>query len=663
MRKWLIYILLSFPILINFSGEKLYAQTESIQKVVKGNSRSTFRDKTVADSLFNLGAKYLETQGYQQSLSLLESSLDLYQHLGDWRRIGDCFNLIAVIHYYKGDYPKTIFYFKKSIEALNKIGYRKGVASLLNNIGSVYDAIGDYLKALEYYRQAIVIFDQVGEKENMAIAISNIGSIYMKGKDYTNAMKYFSQSYSLHKKLNDQKRICENLISIGNLYVKEGKHNEAFTNFDNALEIADKERDKQLEMRALIGLGGLFYDKSNYTRALSYYNRCLIYANEIGSLQYQSESLIAIGNIMNRLGKTKDAIEKCKYGLKLAEKLGAVSVKESGCECLHQSYKALGNTQQALRYYEQANTLEDSLNLAETANKVMGMEFQKQQLVDSIAYVKKEHVIQLKHKEDVQRREKQRNMIIVSLCFILLIAAGLWTQLNYVRKSRTAIKVEKDRSEALLLNILPAEIAEELKEKGHVNAREYDLVSILFSDFKSFTQTAEKMSPQSLVEEINTCFKAFDLIMEKYQIEKIKTIGDAYMAAGGIPNADESSLKNVVLAGLEMQEFMMNRFHEGQLINRPAFEMRLGIHAGPIVAGVVGVKKFQYDVWGDTVNTASRMESSSTVGKVNISETLYQLIKDEPCFTFEHRGHVHAKGKGDIAMYFVEKCSVAQLVV
>jgi adenylate cyclase len=220
--------------------------------------------------------------------------------------------------------------------------------------------------------------------------------------------------------------------------------------------------------------------------------------------------------------------------------------------------------------------------------------------------------------------------------------------------------IEKDRSEALLLNILPAEIAEELKEKGSVNAQEFDLASILFTDFKSFTQTAEKMTPQSLVEEINICFKAFDLIAGKYHIEKIKTIGDAYMAAGGIPHPDENSTKNIVLAGLEMQEFVVKRAIENEQNEIPFFEMRLGIHAGPIVAGIVGVKKFQYDVWGDAVNTASRMESNGMVGKVNISETLYELIKDEECFTFEYRGHIHAKGKGEIKMYFVEKTNLLQ---
>ncbi|WP_259134167.1 adenylate/guanylate cyclase domain-containing protein [Chryseobacterium ginsenosidimutans] len=190
-----------------------------------------------------------------------------------------------------------------------------------------------------------------------------------------------------------------------------------------------------------------------------------------------------------------------------------------------------------------------------------------------------------------------------------------------------------------------------------MNARDFNLVSILFTDFKSFTQTAEKMSPQSLVEEINVCFKAFDLISEKYKIEKIKTIGDSYMAAGGIPKPDKDALKNIVLAGLEMQRFMEKRQDENRETEIPAFEMRLGIHAGPIVAGIVGVKKFQYDVWGDTVNTASRIESNGMVGKVNISESLYHLIKNEDCFSFEYRGNIQAKGKGELKMYFVEAVS------
>jgi adenylate cyclase len=158
-----------------------------------------------------------------------------------------------------------------------------------------------------------------------------------------------------------------------------------------------------------------------------------------------------------------------------------------------------------------------------------------------------------------------------------------------------------------------------------------------------------------LVAEINVCFKAFDLIMEKYQVEKIKTIGDAYMAAGGLPVPNDKSVKNTVLSAIEIQGFIAKRKAKNDALNKPAFEMRVGIHTGPIVAGIVGVKKFAYDIWGDAVNTASRMESSGAVGQVNVSQSTYESLKDDNQFKFESRGKIEAKGKGEMEMYFVSK--------
>lgn len=217
------------------------------------------------------------------------------------------------------------------------------------------------------------------------------------------------------------------------------------------------------------------------------------------------------------------------------------------------------------------------------------------------------------------------------------------------------IREEKERSESLLLNILPEEIAEELKEKGSAETQLIDLVTVLFTDFKGFTALSEELSPQNLVKEINHCFSAFDHIMEKCGVEKIKTIGDAYMAAGGLPTPNTSHPRDVIKAAIEIQEFILGLAEDKKRKGEPFFEIRIGVHTGPVVAGIVGVKKFQYDIWGDTVNTASRMESSGAVGRVNVSESTYELIKDLPEYSFESRGKVQAKGKGLLEMFFVDK--------
>lgn len=221
-----------------------------------------------------------------------------------------------------------------------------------------------------------------------------------------------------------------------------------------------------------------------------------------------------------------------------------------------------------------------------------------------------------------------------------------------VYKQRNKIKAAKQRSDDLLLNFLPSEVAEELKEKGSAEARQFDEVTVMFTDFKDFTKVAGQLSPSALVQEIDTCFKEFDRITGKYGIEKIKTIGDSYMCAGGLPQADPDHAVKVVNAALDIQAFMQHYQAERKREGKEVFDIRIGIHTGPVVAGIVGVKKFAYDIWGDTVNIASRMESSGEAGKVNISGTTYQLVKDR--FRCLHRGKVLAKNKGEIDMYFVE---------
>ncbi len=219
---------------------------------------------------------------------------------------------------------------------------------------------------------------------------------------------------------------------------------------------------------------------------------------------------------------------------------------------------------------------------------------------------------------------------------------------------KEVIQKEKERSEELLLNILPSETAEELKQFGAAQAKDYEMVTVLFTDFKGFTMHSERLSAKELVAEIDHCFKAFDQIMEKHNIEKIKTIGDAYMAAAGLPVPNTTNPADAVKAALAICDFMQQYHSKRKAAGQEAFEIRIGIHTGPVVAGIVGIKKFAYDIWGDTVNLAARMESSGEVGRVNISQSTYEHLKGNDEFTFISRGKVKAKNKGEIEMFFVE---------
>ena len=216
-----------------------------------------------------------------------------------------------------------------------------------------------------------------------------------------------------------------------------------------------------------------------------------------------------------------------------------------------------------------------------------------------------------------------------------------------------AIKREKRVSEALLLNILPTDVAEELKKIGKVEPVSHENVTVLFTDFKGFTEISETITAKELVEEINHCFGAFDEITTRYQIEKIKTIGDSYMAVGGNFSGNECTPWHVVSAGLEMQAYIKKRKQERNKEGKFSFEMRVGVHSGPVVSGVVGVKKFQFDIWGDTVNIASRMQSNGEIDELNITGTTHDLVRDK--FDFEFRGVLPVKGKGEMMMYFVKQ--------
>jgi adenylate cyclase len=592
---------------------------------------------------------------YPKALEYFQRSLKIYEEIGDKKGIAGIIGNIGIIYKNQGDYPKALEYYQRSLKINEEIGNKQSMAATIGNIGNIYSDQGDNTKALEYYQRSLKVNEEIGDKKGIAGIIGNIGNIYQDQDENPKALEYYQRSLKINEEIGNKRGMATAITYIGGIYAEQGDYPKALEYYQRGLKIYEEIGDKKGMANTIGNIGLIYSNQGDKTKALEYYQRSLKISEEIGDKWGSTNSLSRIGTIYKTQGNYPKALEYCKKSLSFSEEIGALSEQKKACNCLYDTYKAMGKGNEALVYMEKIKVIDDSLHAQETSKKLQQMEFAKQVFADSMATAAKEHLVEETHQEEVRKKNQTRNGLMGGGALVLFIAIGLYSRLRFVRKSKASLQIEKDRSENLLLNILPEEIAQELKLYGKAEARDFDLVSILFTDFKGFTEASAKMSAALLVGEINACFEAFDGIMEKHGIEKIKTIGDAYMAAGGLPVPTDASVKNTVLAALEMQAFISKRKAENDMADKPAFEMRVGIHTGPVVAGIVGVKKFQYDIWGDTVNTASRMESNGEAGKVNISESTYELLKDDSDFTFESRGKIEAKGKGEIEMYFVSK--------
>ena len=563
--------------------------------------------------------------------------------------------LIGVTHYVKGNFAEAIKYYSKAEFEYEKLGNHQALTAILNNTGIVYASLGNNLKALDYYERCRSLREELGDSVGLASVYSNIGNVYNEQGDQDKALHHQLTALGIYERFGDLDGQANALTNLGNIHSALGDHEKVLEFHNRSLGLYQDLNDDYNLANSFSNVGGAYQYLGDRKKAVEYCTRGLELSKKIGHDYGTAFSYYMLGFIYLEWQEPAKAIEYCSKALEWSEKIGSFYEQERACRCLYDGYKAMDNGEMALFYLEKGNAIGDSLQLEETAKKLQQMEFQKEMMADSIANAEEARLVEDAHKEEVRKKNRTRNIAIGGGLFLFLIAGGIYSRLRYTRKAKAAIEKEKDRSENLLLNILPADIAAELKEKGRADARDFEKVSILFTDFKGFTAASEKLSAQELVAEINTCFEAFDGIMGKYGIEKIKTIGDAYMAAGGLPVPTDDSVKNTVLAALEMQAFIQSRKAKLDAEAKPGFEMRVGVHTGPVVAGIVGVKKFQYDIWGDTVNTASRMESSGEVGKVNISIATYDLLKDDSQFTFESRGKIKAKGKGEMEMYFVER--------
>ncbi len=380
--------------------------------------------------------------------------------------------------------------------------------------------------------------------------------------------------------------------------------------------------------------------------AMKVNERCIAYSKEQRQWGDYCDCLGSSAALAERIGDHKSAERSWRELLRVAEHEGLTSSAHRAAGALRTIYREQGRLAESMAMTDRWLELSDTIRERNAQQQLMAIAFEEQMAADSTEAAR---ILEQDRDRSEARlaKERTRRNIVLGIGFGLLVF-GL-----VLYRQRDRIRKEHARSERLLLNILPGEVATELKAKGHADARHFEQASILFTDFKGFTAMSENVTPAQLVKDLHECFSAFDVICERYGIEKIKTIGDAYMAAGGLPVPNTTHAVDTIHAALEMRDFTAQCKVRKLEAGLPFFEIRIGVHTGPVVAGIVGTKKFQYDIWGDTVNTASRMESSGAVGEVNISEATYALVKDDPGLRFTSRGRVQAKGKGELEMFFV----------
>ena len=509
----------------------------------------------------------------------------------------------------KGDYAQALesFFEAASIAAKSK---ENGDIGLVNiTIADVYSEMKNHENAVSYYEKGIDLLKKEKNPVNFATGLFNLGDEYLSNKDYDLAIEHFMEAGLIFRKINYKEGEAYVLGNMGMIYAEQGKDDLAEANINEAISILEKYELYSPISEYLTYMSDIYLNKNNWKSAFNYSKRSLDLATKYGLKEQISEANLQIANL----------------------------------------YEKSGNFKESLSYYKNYQAYRDSV---QNVAKVQQMA----NLRTDFEVSKKQTEVNLKQSEVNllnQQKKNQRIVMIataIALFLIGMLAFGLFRRNNYIQKTKKIIEEERNRSDSLLLNILPEETAQELKINGKVEAKRFESVTVLFTDFKDFTKYSESLAPEKLVKSIDFYFSRFDEIIEKYDLEKIKIVGDSFMCAGGLPFPTVDHALKVTLAAFEIMQFV----EDTKLINNSEivhFDVRIGINTGPVVAGVVGTKKFAYDIWGDTVNVASRMETSSKEGKINVTENTYLLIKNY--FDCEFRGEIEVKNKGTMKMYFV----------
>lgn len=628
--------------------------------------------KGIASSLNNIGLYYFNNGKSTEALVYYLDAYDIFTMLDNKRGEAITTANIGYLFFSQDNYKKAIEYYFLSLTVSKEMQDSSRVAMLLENIGMIYYAQGNYSKALDLCLKSLKISESINDKKGIAYVYGNIGEIYDSQGNLKKTLEYYNKSLTVSKEIGDSAAFATSLTNIGELYLHMGEEKKAIESYQMALKISTDIGYQSGISTCLLNIGDYYLKQENYSKALEYFLKEDKLSAESDDKKSEADALRLMGEVYYQQLNYPKALESYEQSLDIAVELGVKDLMKQNYKAISTVYEQMGNIEGAYKFHKKYSDIKDSIYTEESLNQIADMQtkYETEKQIEEISLLKKESEVQtLKYS-----RGKLFVFFISGTLILFIIFATLTfrayrmnkkakialeiqnkeisEQKEQITRSRADLAHEKQKSDNLLLNILPFETAEELKTNGYASVRHYNHVSVMFTDFVDFTRITENLTPVELIGELNKFFIRFDDIIGKYNLEKIKTIGDAYMCAGGLPHRDSENPKKLALAALEIQKFVNECNKEKLENNEPLWEIRIGIHTGDIIAGVVGKKKFAYDIWGDTVNTASRMESSGESGKINISGHTYKYVRDY--FDCTYRGKVKAKNKEDIDMYFID---------
>lgn len=573
--------------------------------------------------------------------------------------LSESYTELAKLYKLTGHYASSINYYNKTIELTTD---KSVVIGTLGNIGLIYTELGDFTKALDAYERSLrILTDTISADKHIPATYLQMeagleltmADIYLVTGGYDKALYNYQEALAVD---NDVIK-CMAYNGIGNTYFLKHDPDKSIFYFEKLLNTDMQLATPMYREIALNALAKAWFEKKDIDKATAYALQSRVVAVKNNNEPQLAETYTTLGEIGNYKKQYTSAVNYLQQAIAIAQRTGAKDDEKSAWEVLSRSYTGMNNPAKAFEAYKNFIALRDSVYNADKAKELtrldMQGEFDRKQAADSVREADEKKIAVFK----LQRQRIMSYSGFAGVAVLLLLAFLIYRNYSSAKKANViitkaneTIKEEKQVSEKLLLNILPAHVAEELKAKGYVEARQFDNVTVLFTDFVSFTTVAERLTAPALVAELHTCFKAFDNIIGKYGIEKIKTVGDAYLAVAGLPSLNDNHAADIINAAIEIRDFMKAR---KAALGDDSFGIRIGVNSGSVVAGIVGVKKFAYDIWGDTVNTAARMEQNSEPGKINISQATYEIVKDK--FACNYRGEIAAKNKGTMKMYFVEE--------